>query len=245
MRKGIRSVVAATLIGMSYLAVGPAAPALPDKLASPDHGVVCNRETGVCFDRFGPSIGLTEIFLGESAAGRLLASLHARSADQRAGAVFSPATGVECVRESGPCRVEGQPHERLTAVLYGPRPESTNLSAEARAVIGAEWQWLGTRYNNDTESRPGHPARYMLRFQADGSVQLQADCNGAGGRYRLDGSRIGIEITHSTLAACEPGSLERVFLRDLAAAAVYFMKAGRLYLDLKYDGGTMEFGRRP
>ena len=53
-----------------------------------------------------------------------------------------------------------------------------------------------------------------------------------------------MEITHSTLAACEPGSLERVFLRDLGAVAGYFMKEDRLYLDLKYDTGTMEFDRQ-
>jgi hypothetical protein len=40
-----------------------------------------------------------------------------------------------------------------------------------------------------------------------------------------------------------PGSLERVFLRDLVAARVYFMREGRLFLNLRDDTGTMEFGR--
>ena len=229
--------------GLAGCASGPAAFTLPEALTSPDHGVVCNRERGVCFDRFGPSIGLTEVFLGKSAAERLLASLRARPADHRPGAVFSPKQGVECVRETGPCAVDGQPNEPLTAVLFGPRPARTDLSAEARAMIDVEWQWLGTRYNNDTESRPAEPARYTLRLQPDGFARLRADCNGAGGQYRLEGSRISIEITHSTLAACEPGSLERAYLRDLSAASGYFMKDGRLFLDLKYDSGTMEFER--
>ena len=114
---------------------------------------------------------------------------------------------------------------------------------DARAILDADWHWLGTRYNNDTETRPAEPARYTLRLQPDGSARLRVDCNRAGGRYRIEARRIRIETTHGTLAACEPGSLERVFLRDLAAAAGYFMKEGRLYLDLQDDSGTMEFAR--
>ena len=45
------------------------------------------------------------------------------------------------------------------------------------------------------------------------------------------------------MAACEPGSLDRIFLRDLNAVAIYFIRQGKFYLDLKYDTGTMEFGR--
>ena len=244
MRKATRNVIAALLVGMNCLAAGPAAAALPDALASPDHGVVCNRETGVCYDRLGPSIGLTQIFLGKAAAERLLASLRQHPENHRAGTVFSPAQGVECMRETGPCRVNGVPHAELNALLYAPRPQPAVLSAEVRAILGADWRWLGTRYNNDTESRPADPARYTLRLQPDGTVRIRADCNGAGGVYRLQKSRIGIETTHSTLAACEPDSLERAFLRDLSAASGYFMKDGKLFLDLKYDSGTMEFERQ-
>jgi heat shock protein HslJ len=208
-----------------------------------DHGVVCNPERAICYDWYGPSIGLTEAFLGKAAADRLTATLREYPADHRPGAVFFPAEGVECVRETGPCRVGGDPHTALTAVLYGPWPERAARGAEVRAILAIDWQWLGTRYNNHTEVRPAEPARYTLRLEPDGSVRVQADCNGAGGQYRLEESRIRIEITHSTMAACEPGSLDGVFLRDLPAAGVYFMKNGRLFIDLKYDTGTMEFTR--
>ena len=133
-------------------------------------------------------------------------------------------------------------HEVLTAVLYGPHP-SRSRSAEAAAVIGVDWQWLASRYNNDTEARPADPGRYRLRLDPDGSLRARVDCNQGGGRYRIEGSVIVIEVTHATLAACEPGSLDQTFRRDLSGAAIYFMRQGRLYLDLKYDTGTMEFGR--
>jgi len=115
---------------------------------------------------------------------------------------------------------------------------------EASAVIGVDWQWQVSRYSNDTESKPVDPARFRLRLEPDGSLRVQADCNQAGGRYRIDGSTIAIEVTHSTMAACEPGSLDQTFRRDLDAVTIYFVRNNRLYLDLKHDTGTMEFGRR-
>ena len=207
--KARRLGAAATMSAVS-LAAAFAQPeaTLPAGLDSPDHGVVCNRERAVCYDRYGPSIGLTEVFLGGSAAKRLTASLREPREEHRPGTAFSPAEGVECVRETGPCRVEGKPHAGLIAVLYGPPARRDGLSAEARAILGAEWHWLGTRYNNDTERRPTEPAGYTLRLERDGSVRVRADCNEAGGLYRLEGSRLTIQLTQSTLAACEPGSLE-------------------------------------
>jgi heat shock protein HslJ len=59
----------------------------------------------------------------------------------------------------------------------------------------------------------------------------------------LNGIQISIEITHTTRAACPPGSLEQRYIRDLNAAAVYFMEGDVLYIDLKYDTGTMKFTR--
>ena len=90
-------------------------------MESPDRGVVCNRLTQTCYDRFGPSIGLTEIFCGRPVAERLLAALRERPAGVSAGARFSPAQGVLCIRDTGPCRVRGEPHTGLTAALYPQR----------------------------------------------------------------------------------------------------------------------------
>ena len=57
----------------------------------------------------------------------------------------------------------------------------------------------------------------------------------------MDGSKISIEITHTAMAACPPESLEQNYIRDLNAAAIYFFKSDVLYIDLKYDTGTMKF----
>jgi len=234
--------LAALFGAFSITPAAAAAAGLPAGLSSPDHGVVCNSRRGACFDRFGPSIGLTEAFLGPGAAQALTAILRDMPPDQRATAEFSPGDNVTCRREAGPCRIGGVVDAALTAVLYGPRPAGSR-GAEASAVIGVEWKWLASRYNNHAEARPADPVLYRLRLEPDGSLRARVDCNQAGGRYRIDGSALAIELTHSTLAACEPGSLDQNFRRDLGAVAIYFVRKGKLYLELKHDSGTMEFGR--
>jgi heat shock protein HslJ len=217
--------------------------ALPAGLDSPDPWVVCNPNSGVCYDRYGPSIGLTEAFLGQAAAARLTTVLREQPSDHRPGAVFAPTPGVECVRQIGPCHVGGALHVELTSVLYGPWPPEAPYSAEGRAIVGVDWTWQQTRYNNDATVIPPAPGRYVLHLEPGGAVRLQADCNSAGGHYRLNDGKIAIDITHTTMAACAPDSLADVFLRDLSAAAGYVLKEGYLSLDLQYDSGTMQFAR--
>ena len=237
-----RLLCAAALFGVIGITRPTAAEDFPAGLASPDHGVVCDSARGVCFDRFGPSIGLTEAFLGADAARALTAVLSNAPPDRRRGAVFSPGDGIACIRETGPCRIGDVVHDALTAALYGPHPARSH-SAQAAAVVGVDWKWVASRYGNDTEARPADPDRYRLRMQPDGTLRARVDCNQAGGAYRISGSSIVIEVTHSTMAACESGSLDRTFLRDLGSAVIFFVRQGSLYLDLKYDTGTMEFGR--
>ena len=110
-----------------------------------------------------------------------------------------------------------------------------------RMLTGIVWKWQQSLYDNDTRAVPTDPENYTLKLLPDGKVSIQADCNVGGGTYRLGGGRISIEITHTTLAACPPESLEQKYIRDLNAAAIYFFKADALYIDLKYDTGTMKF----
>jgi heat shock protein HslJ len=90
---------------------------------------------------------------------------------------------------------------------------------------------------------PGDPSAYTLRFEPDGTLELRVDCNRAGGSYRLEQSRLVLEITHSTMAACAPESLDRAFLKDLNEVVSYSVREGHLYLVLKNDSGTMELRR--
>jgi len=108
-------------------------------------------------------------------------------------------------------------------------------------LIGTVWRWQQTLYNNDTKAVPPNSGNYTLNLLPDGKVSIRADCNLGGGVYRLDESKISIEITHTTRAACPPESLEQSYIRDLNATACYRMERDFLYLHLKNDTGTMKF----
>jgi heat shock protein HslJ len=108
-------------------------------------------------------------------------------------------------------------------------------------LIGTVWRWQQTLYNNDTKAVPPNSGNYTLNLLPDGKVSIRADCNLGGGVYRLDESKISIEITHTTRAACPPESLEQNYIRDLNATACYDMERDFLYLHLKNDTGTMKF----
>ena len=121
--------------------------------------------------------------------------------------------------------------------------KSSNSNLMGGQLLDIEWRWQQTLYNDDRKSIPPKPENYTLLLTRDGRISARIDCNRGGGTYTLEGSRITIEIAHMTMAACPPGSLDRAFLKDLSAAAIYFIKNGDLYLDLKYDTGTMKFVR--
>ena len=115
-----------------------------------------------------------------------------------------------------------------------------------QGVTGTVWQWVQTLYNDDRKAAPADPRNYTVQFRKNGTLNVKADCNQKGGAYTYsqEEKRLAIEITHSTMAACPEGSLEDEFVRGLSAAAIYFIKDGDLYIDLKYDSGTMRFSKQ-
>ena len=108
-------------------------------------------------------------------------------------------------------------------------------------ITGIEWKWVQSLYSNDARALPADPTHYTITFKPDGMLNVRADCNRAGGTYTVKEQSIAVKVTHSTMAMCPPDSLDGKFLKDLGAATIYFFKDGYLYLDLKYDSGTMKF----
>jgi heat shock protein HslJ len=113
-------------------------------------------------------------------------------------------------------------------------------------ITGTAWHWLRTQYNDDTNAAPADPENYTVQFKEDGTLNVKADCNQKGGAYCFSATdkRLSIELTLSTMAFCPEGSLEDEFVRGLSAATIYFIKDGDLYIDLKYDTGTMRFSEQ-
>ncbi len=109
-------------------------------------------------------------------------------------------------------------------------------------LSGTVWQWQQTLMNDDAKFMPDKPFNYTVQFIAGGTVAVQADCNRVRGTYTVDGNAITIALGPSTRAACPHDSLGDRFAGQLVGAAIYFFRRGDLYVDLRYDSGTMRFG---
>jgi heat shock protein HslJ len=129
----------------------------------------------------------------------------------------------------------------ISLIIVMPVASRCACSAEKPSLTDTIWRWQGSLYNNGTESVPTDADRFTLTLQSDGRVNIRADCNRGGGTYMLDEKKLSITITHTTRAACPPGSLEQPYIRDLNDVAGWFIKEGDLYLDIKFDTGAMRF----
>ena len=107
-------------------------------------------------------------------------------------------------------------------------------------IEGPVWVWQHTLHVDGTKTTPTEPEHYTLRLGPDGQLEVRADCNRAGGNYRVEGSRLTLSVTHSTMAACPPESLGRQFLADVAAVSAWRLEKSRLSISLT-GGGTMVF----
>jgi len=115
---------------------------------------------------------------------------------------------------------------------------TTNVGPD---LVGVTWQWMQFQEANDNLTIPGDPAKYTLEFQADGSINILADCNGGSGAYTADESLLSIRITRMTMAACPPDSLSDEYVRLLNDAVSYLFEDGDLYIAIKHDTGIMHF----
>lgn len=95
-------------------------------------GVVCDQAVGICFDRQGPSIGLTRQYLGNSAAQRLTASLSGRPLPTE----FSLSNGSLCSVSQSACWTSSRRdrlNDQLTRELY---PSSPALQGPVTRSVG-------------------------------------------------------------------------------------------------------------
>lgn len=109
------------------------------------------------------------------------------------------------------------------------------------ALIDVNWQWVSWTTAVDGETPIADPTRYTIRFNADGTANVQADCNTLILNYASDNGAISFMRGISTLMSCPDESLEHTFNTALNNAALYFFQDGDLLIDLFADGGTMRF----
>lgn len=145
--------------------------------------------------------------------------------------IFAPATG-EQTGEVAPAE-DAAAADAATAETVVEAPT---------ALPGTSWNWVRTQYSNGAVVAPVDPTLYVLTFGEEGTVNVRDDCNVLNGAFTADEEqRLTIDLQTSTMAACAPDSLHYQFILDLSATAFYFFQEGRLFIDLKFDTGVMEF----
>lgn len=125
---------------------------------------------------------------------------------------------------------------------------TTRVPAEVplAALVGHEWRWSKFADPVAGSLDVDNPEDYSLTLREDGTARVRSDCNTGSGVYSIDGSELTVRITKITLDTCGENSLTTEFVDNLNSSASYFMEDGNLFVDLRYDSGTMKFspGRR-
>jgi heat shock protein HslJ len=112
-------------------------------------------------------------------------------------------------------------------------------------LVGITWEWVAFLGGDDSRIDVDDPSLYTLTLNPDGTYQVKADCNMAGGAYTLDEAHLALEPGPMTLAECGPDSLYDEFLTKLGYVRTYVYVAdeGEWVLDLWADAGQMVFQR--
>ena len=111
-----------TVAGVAALLLSPlAAQANSDAITFPRAGEVCDQVGQVCYDSFGPSIGITKIYFGQFAADRLSQNLSRSSRRD-----FRLSSGQACSISMRTCWNDGwnaqNKDKRLTRQLFDSAP---------------------------------------------------------------------------------------------------------------------------
>jgi para-nitrobenzyl esterase len=111
-------------------------------------------------------------------------------------------------------------------------------------VANVIWQWQA--FVTPVERiEIDDPASYTIQFQPQGKVAIRADCNRGFGSFEVtDGRNLSFGPFGVTRAMCPPESLSDRYLQELGRVSTFFLKDGRLYMELPYDSGTLVFSRQ-
>ena len=129
----------------------------------------------------------------------------------------------------------------LLAGATGLSPAAWAQTAEE--ITGIQWQWAQlTETEPASQSVVPDPENYVMVLNADGTVNLKADCNMVGWTYTLDGASLAFNtLGPSTLAFCGDESLDTMFLEKLGKGGTVSLEDGRLVLALNENAGQMVF----
>jgi uncharacterized protein/heat shock protein HslJ len=106
------------------------------------------------------------------------------------------------------------------------------------------WQLVIIQSMDDSEFKPKRSQDYTLKFDIDGRLLVQSNCNRGVGNWTSENTgQLEFGPIALTRMACPPGSIDGRFNSDLSYVRSYIMKDGRLYLATMADGSILEFER--
>ncbi|MGE0160252.1 MAG: META domain-containing protein [Gemmatimonadales bacterium] len=109
-------------------------------------------------------------------------------------------------------------------------------------LVGTRWRLVEFRSSEDAigTQRPSNPSLYTMSLEANGTVNLQLDCNLATGTWTATtaGSSFGFGPLRMTRTVCQQPSLDAQIARHTEYVSSFLVRDGLLYLNLTADGGT-------
>ena len=109
-------------------------------------------------------------------------------------------------------------------------------------LVGRTWQLVEVVSMDDRVDAPDDRSLYTVAFNADGSVQIRADCNRGTGSWTSNApGQLQFGDIAATQALCLPGSLHDRFMAQFPWVRSYVMRDGHLFLATMTDGSIIEF----
>jgi heat shock protein HslJ len=138
----------------------------------------------------------------------------------------------------------GSPDNQPPAAAAAARSEA-GVEGRNNPLAGTRWRLVRFLSMDDAigEIRPDDPAVYTMALNADGSVQMQLNCNRASGTWSIDPASDRLSGSFSfgrlatTRAQCPPPSMDERIAADAQWVRGYLLRDGRLNLSLMADGG--------
>ncbi len=146
----------------------------------------------------------------------------------------TPDTAPDTSQAPAPASPPGAPPEAA-----GETDTETGTGSE---LDGTSWTLVKIQSMDDSVAEPAADTAYSITFNADGSANMQVDCNrGAGSWESPSAGRVTFGPLALTRAMCPPGSIHDQFVRELEYVRTYTMRDGNLYLATMADGSILEF----
>ena len=104
------------------------------------------------------------------------------------------------------------------------------------------WNWISALYNDGRTIAPKRAGAFMLTFNEQAkTVSIGTDCNSGSAPYTATDGTISFGAIASTLMFCAESQETEFFGMVTNASAYHFTSKGELFLDLKFDSGSVIF----